>query len=130
MNFSRYKGKIGERLAEDFLRAKGFETLKRNYFTRYGEIDLVMKDKDTIVFVEVKTGKRGRFGSPVEKITKRKKKRLLMAINAYLSENHICNLPLRIDCVVIEEAQNEQVKISYIPNAFEATAEPLAQEED
>ncbi|MDZ7587521.1 MAG: YraN family protein [Patescibacteria group bacterium] len=70
--FNVAKGKQGEAAAEEFLAKKGFELLERNHRTRYGEIDLVMKDREVVVFVEVKTKTGERFGEPWEMVDERK----------------------------------------------------------
>lgn len=125
----RAKGRLGEQIAESYLLNKGYSLLARSYFTPYGELDIVMKDNETIVFVEVKYGWKGRFGAPQEWISKKKKRCMTRAIKSYLYENSLSDKPIRIDCVAIEQLENHRVKLVHIPNAFEATEELWAPEE-
>ncbi len=80
-------GKLGEELAERHLRQKGYRTLERNFRTRYGEIDLVMKDGEYLVFVEVKSRRSLVCGEPHEAIDGRKKDQLLKMAEEYLERN-------------------------------------------
>lgn len=68
-------GKEGERLAKEFLKKKGYSILQEYYRTPFGEIDIIAKEKDVLVFVEVKTRTDLTFGSPFEAVNQRKRKR-------------------------------------------------------
>ena len=74
--FNRDTGRIGEDLAGKLLQEKGYAIIKRNFRTRFGEIDLICKDGDTLVFIEVKTKRGLDFGSPEEMYTKGKAERV------------------------------------------------------
>jgi putative endonuclease len=65
-------GKLGEELAAEYLVKKGYKVIERNFSTRFGEIDLICLDKDTLVFVEVKTKNGTNFGRPEEMVNRRK----------------------------------------------------------
>lgn len=83
---SRETGAFGEALALAYLVDKGYELVRRNYRTRYGEIDLILRTGDTLVFVEVKA-RRGRgFGDPLEAVTPAKQGRVRMMAEAFLAE--------------------------------------------
>ncbi|MDP8972669.1 MAG: YraN family protein [Actinomycetota bacterium] len=73
---SRQKGNRGEDLALRYLARKGYEILERNYRTRHGEIDLVMRGERVLVFVEVKLRRGTEFGDPLEAVVPRKQTRL------------------------------------------------------
>ena len=97
-------GRQGERLAEKFLKKKGFRLLERRSRTpRWGEIDLVMEDGDTLVFVEVKTrsSAEGLFGGPLGAINRRKLRSLRKAIHYYVMREGLEGKPLRVDVVSV-----------------------------
>jgi len=95
----RETGIRGEKLARDFLKKRGYRILETNYRCPEGEIDIITKDKDSLVFIEVRTKKSLEFGSPEESITLAKKERL-KAIASHYRQTHK-DLPLlwRIDVV-------------------------------
>ena len=83
---SRETGILGESIALRYLVGKGYEVVERNYRTRHGEIDLILRDADALVFVEVKA-RRGRgFGDPLEAVTPGKQARVRLMAEAYLAE--------------------------------------------
>ena len=82
---SRETGALGESLALGYLVGKGYELVERNYRTRFGEIDLILRGEDVLVFVEVKA-RRGRgFGDPLEAVTPRKQARVRRMAEAYMA---------------------------------------------
>jgi putative endonuclease len=84
---SRKKGAAYERLAAAFLQKKGYEILKRNYYSPQGEIDLIARDGEYLVFVEVKYRADSRYGHPLETVDTRKQRRIKGAARWYLREN-------------------------------------------
>lgn len=94
-------GVIGEDLASQYLTKHGFTILERNFQKRYGEIDIIAKEKETLVFVEVKTRKGSAYGSGEESITPWKVKQLVQTAHYYRMLHP--NLPqsMRIDVIVI-----------------------------
>ena len=85
---NRQLGQNGEEIAEKFLIKQGYKILERNrHFSRYCEIDIIALDKDTLVFVEVKTRKTDICGHPLEAITKTKYKNIRTGLSLYLQEN-------------------------------------------
>jgi len=111
-------GILGEKLARDFLKKRGYRILETNYRCPHGEIDIVAKDKDSLVFVEVRAKKSLEFGSPEESITPVKKER--MKATAYYYWQTHTDLPAfwRIDVVAIELKQNgKPIRIDLIENA-------------
>jgi putative endonuclease len=79
------RGQAGEDIAAEFLGREGLAILHRNFRCRFGEIDLIARDGDTIVFVEVRMRGRGDFGGAAESITARKRGRLIKAAGFYLA---------------------------------------------
>ena len=115
-------GILGEKLAGDFLIKRGYHILETNYRCPEGEIDIVARHKDSLVFIEVRTKKSWQFGSPEESITPAKMARL-RAVAAHYGQTHN-NLPpsWRIDVVAIELDKRGQVsRIEIIENAVGET---------
>jgi len=111
-------GILGEKLAKDFLKKKGYHITETNYRSPEGEIDIIARHGDFLVFTEVRTKTSLEFGSPEESITPAKKERM-KATAAYYQQNH-SNLPplWRIDVVAIELNQKgKPSRIELIENA-------------
>ncbi len=83
---NRETGQRGEALALRYLERRGYEVLERNYRTRYGEIDLVVRRGTTLVFVEVKSRRGTAFGEPLEAVTPRKQEQVRLMAEQYLAE--------------------------------------------
>jgi len=114
----RDTGILGEKLAKDFLRKKGYHILETNYRCPEGEIDIVARQKDFLVFIEVRTKTSLEFGSPEESITPAKMARL-RATASHFRQTHD-NLPpfWRIDMVAVELDQKKKLsRIELIENA-------------
>lgn len=94
-------GKRGEYVAGQYLESLGYCLLGHNYHTRYGELDLIAQDGETIVFVEVKTRRGEAFGTPEEAITQRKRAHLCRAALAYLQERNLMDSACRFDVIGI-----------------------------
>lgn len=105
-SFNRHTGAVGENLAEKELTKKGFEILERNFSNRYGEIDIIAKDKDTLVFVEVKAKKGLEFGRPEEMITRNKLQKIQHMATVYMNGQIV---PCRIDVVAIVLSSSDQM---------------------
>jgi putative endonuclease len=109
--YNRKTGKIGESAAKEYLMKKGFEIVERNYSTRFGEIDLICKDKNILVFVEVKTKKGMDFGTPEEMFTRKKYNRVKRMATIYLDGKEV---PCRIDMVAVElDSDNQSVEVRH-----------------
>lgn len=101
-------GNYGETLACEFLSSHGFKILERNFRIRGGEIDIVAKDSDEIVFVEVKTRFTHEYGPPEESITPGKINFLIRAAQFYLLKNNQINEKYRIDAVTVDFAESKE----------------------
>ena len=110
-------GKSGEDLAVDFLKKKNFEILERNYRFGHKEIDIIGKDKNTVVFIEVKTGRSKIFGSPLEWVNLRKQKRMVEVAQDYIQKNNFTDFDFRFDVVAITIEKGKR-EIEHIENAF------------
>jgi len=114
----RDTGILGERLARDFLQNKGYHITETNFRCSYGEIDIIARDKDCLVFVEVRTKKSFSFGTPEESITPAKKARLRATASHYLQTHDDLPQQWRIDFVAVElNSRNEPSRIELIENA-------------
>jgi putative endonuclease len=94
-------GTWGEDLAIQVLKKQGYQFIERNYSLREGEIDLIMQDGETIVFVEVKTRTSNAFGSPEDSLNQTKFKRIETAGRTYLLERKLEEVDWRIDLIAI-----------------------------
>ena len=102
-----------EQVACQYLQRRGLRLLARNHRCRHGEIDLVMRDADTLVFVEVRYRRSQRFGSAAESVDAHKQRRLAAAAGHYL-QSHPSPLPCRFDVLAI----GADDCIDWIRNAF------------
>lgn len=101
MDPRRLFGNSAERQAEWFLRDKGLDILARQYTTRFGEIDLIARDGDEIVFVEVKARHSDAFGAPEESVTLSKLAKIAAVGQQFMKTRNIENYPFRIDIIAI-----------------------------
>lgn len=111
-------GKSGEEAATRFLIHRGYKILARNYKTSLGEIDIVARDKDSLVFIEVKARRSDRFGMPCEAVSKFKQRQISKAALLYLKEKNLLNQNARFDIVSILYSRDEP-KLDLIKDAFE-----------
>ncbi|MBE5802536.1 MAG: YraN family protein [Clostridiales bacterium] len=107
------KGVLGEDAARKYLESKGMVLLNKRYHSPYGEIDLVMRDGNQLVMVEVKTRERASYEESAYAITPAKQKRLCLTARCYMAE-YAADAPIRFDAVLITRSG-----ILHIPNAFE-----------
>jgi putative endonuclease len=116
--WNRLLGDRGERAAARFLRRRGLRVLARGYRTRHGEIDLIARDGDTLVFIEVKSRRRG---VPAEAVTEEKQRRITLAALHFLRKHGLLEVRCRFDIVAIVWPDDRgEPQIEHIPNAFEA----------
>ena len=111
-------GREGEALAANFLQQKGYEIVDRNWHYGPKEIDIVAREGDTMVFVEVKTRSTLAFELPQEAVTKKKMKNLVEAADAYMIQNNI-DLEGRFDIVAVLNGNPPKV-IEHLEGAWQA----------
>jgi putative endonuclease len=104
----------GENEAEKFLRNKNYIILQRNVLLANGEIDIIAKDKNTLVFVEVKTRRSKKFGEPYEAVNPEKQKRLHKLALQFINSLKLRNINYRIDIISIILTPNTTPKIKHI----------------
>ncbi len=116
----RDTGILGEKLAKDFLKKRGYRILETNYRCPKGEIDIIARHKDSLVFIEVRTKTSLEFGSPEESITPAKKERMRATAYHYRQTHNNLSPLWRIDVVAVELNQKgEQSRIELIENAVD-----------
>ena len=116
---SQILGKTGENLAVSELTTRGYAILDRRYRTRFGEIDIVARDGDTIVFVEVKARATAEFGPAAEAVTPLKQRRLASMAVDYLARHRLTESPCRFDVVAIDDALSDDPAITLYAGAFD-----------
>ncbi len=114
------KGTYGEDLAVKLLTEKGYTIIERNYRFGHGEIDIVAKENETLVFVEVKYRNNLEFGPPELAVTKAKQKQVRKIAELFIYDNDgkIDFEEARIDVIAILKLPNEDPQINHIENAF------------
>lgn len=106
----------GERIAALYLRNQGFKILECNFRKGYGELDIIATDKDTLVFIEVKTRTSSKYGNPLEAITFWKLKSLIKTAQYYKMTHQKLPDRLRIDAVSVTLIAGQIKKIEHIKN--------------
>lgn len=118
---SRKSGTYWEKAAESYLRTQGLRLLQRNFSSRFGEIDLVMMDGQTVVFVEVKYRKSNQHGSGADAVTFHKQEKISRTAAWYLAKNpHRADSVCRFDVVSIDPEKSDH-GIDWIKSAFYST---------
>ncbi len=116
---NKEKGNLGEEIAADFLERLGYTIVERNYeYGQVGEIDIVARDEDVLVFCEVKTRTNDRYGDPEYAVTRRKQQQVRYLAKAYLYQRGIDEQEVRFDVVAIR-FDGSGAKIDYFKSAFD-----------
>ena len=111
-------GKIGEDLAVQYLEGLGYTIVERNYRLRIGEIDIIARDGEYLVFVEVKTRRNSRFGSPFDAVDFRKQQQISKVARMYLTQQGGEDVAVRFDVVAVH-LDGRSPGIELLKNAFE-----------
>ena len=115
MSEKRKIGNLGEQEVVTYLKTKGYKILARNFLKPYGEVDIIAMKDDIVCFIEVKTRKNTRYGTPREAVNYYKQQRIIKASQAYMIENKLTDYLMRFD---VAEVLVESRKINLIENAF------------
>ncbi len=121
MNRTQRIGKLGEDKACRYLKRRRFEILERNYWAQSGEIDIIARDREELVFVEVKTRSGQQFGLPSDAVNDKKKRHMIDAARYYIHQKQLYNLPARFDVIEIMIPPNgifSFASVNHIKNAF------------
>lgn len=117
---SYLRGRWAEQAALEYLQTKNIKLLEKNFRSSFGEIDLIMQDKNIILFVEVRYRSNNYFHTALESVSRQKCERIIITSNHYLSQNRLAS---QMDCrfdVVTLSGQQESLSIEWIKNAFQA----------
>lgn len=111
-------GKKGEKLAQDFLKSKGYRILEANYRSSIGELDIVAENKNRLAFVEVRTRSSAEYGTPEESITEIKKEKLVSLCMEYIN-THDISREWHLDLVAVElNQEGKLVRLEHIPDVL------------
>lgn len=111
-------GREGERLAEAYLRRLGLIVFARRYATPMGEIDLIARDKDTIVFVEVKCRADDKWTEPQHAVNAAKQRKMAKAARFFLNDRRLFDKPCRFDVIAIVAPPAGEPQINHFADAF------------
>ncbi|MCF8095802.1 MAG: YraN family protein [Desulfobacteraceae bacterium] len=114
---SKQFGRLGESLAVGHLKKNGYRILARNYRNRFGEIDIIARHREVIVFVEVKARSTINFGPSKAAVDRNKQKRISMIALGYLKQTRSTDAKARFDVVCVDTDSNRP-RVEIIPNAF------------
>lgn len=109
-------GNEGENTAQNFLIRQGYSILERNFRSRFGELDIIAREKNQIVFVEVKTRSSSLYGHGVEAIGAKKLRGLIATAHMYLSSHRLSNFSYRFDAIEVGIQTNQEPIINHIKN--------------
>jgi putative endonuclease len=113
----------GEEIAAGYLARRGYRILERNFRTRMGEIDVIARDGDVLVFVEVKARRTDAFGGASSSVDRKKRVRLAKLARAYLHRRGWADRPCRFDLVTIRGGDGMEPSVDLLQNAFDAEEE-------
>jgi putative endonuclease len=113
-------GKLGENLACTALQARGYAIIARRYRTKVGEIDIVARDGDTTVFVEVKSRAGDEFGGAAAAVTIWKQRKVALMALDFLGRHRLEDRPCRFDVVTVEIVAGQAPRVEIYPNAFDS----------
>jgi putative endonuclease len=111
-------GVQGEEIAARYLLSKKYEIVQRNYRCRYGEIDIIARKKNVLVFVEVKTRRNYAFGSPLEAVSLKKQRSISSVAQLYIQHEQLSGSAARFDVIAVL-LNSSCPEIEHIENAFE-----------
>ena len=117
--YNKAIGAYGETIARDFLTTNGYKILDMNYRNRCGEIDIICKNNNIIIFCEIKSRYTDTFGSPIESITSYKQKQIIKLSEIYLLYKKYQNYNVRYDVIeIIFNNKNASFKLNHLKDAF------------
>ena len=113
-------GKKGEKAAESFLKKRGYRTIKKNYRTKVGEIDLIAEHNNVLVFIEVKSRTNAALEHPFMAVTPRKQKKIAQTASCFLVQNKVGDREIRFDVVSILPGNEnpDSLKVEVLQDAF------------
>lgn len=118
-------GRAAEVAAEEHLCRKGYRILDRNVRYPNGELDIVARDRETVVFVEVKARRSHEFGGASYAVTRQKERRLIQLAAQYVGQHHLQDCPCRFDVILLQGGAQSSCTLDHIENAFEVAGNDL-----
>ena len=115
---NKVKGNQGEEVVNKYLEKNGCEVLARNFYCRFGEIDIVFKEKEEVIFAEIKTRTGIKYGFPAESVTYFKKKHILNTAKYFLYINKLFEKNVRFDVIEVYLRKNQIPLINHIKSVF------------
>ena len=112
-------GRLGEDLACDELARRGYTILERRYRTRFGELDIVARDGEVLVFVEVRARSSCSFGTPFESVTWKKQHRVSRMATSYLYAKRLVNVRCRFDVAAVSPDASGTLRVQLVRAAFD-----------
>lgn len=112
-------GKLGEKLAENYLRDNGYKIIEKNFRSKFGEIDLIVFKDNILSFVEVKTRKSMKYGLPVEAVNYIKQKHIYLTSEYYVLKNNVKNKEITLDVIEVYFNNEKDYKINHLKRAIE-----------
>ncbi len=119
MGLTQFSGTLGENAAVKLLKKKGYEILERNFRKKYGELDIIAKKDDLVVFVEVKLRSSKDFGTAAEAVTFKKQQRIIRTAKAYIVQ-HSLDCAFRFDVIEVYHKGLTITEVNHIESAFYA----------
>ena len=120
-SYNKDIGSFGEALARDYLISKGYKILNMNFINKFGEIDIICKKNNLLIFCEIKSRYSNSFGSPIESITCYKQKQIIKLSELYLISKKYYNFNVRYDIIeVIFNTITSSHIINHVQDAFRA----------
>ena len=118
MEFNKIKGNIGEKIAANFLQENNIKIIETNFRNKIGEIDIIAKEGEIFLFIEVKTRGSAKFGMPREAINFSKIRKIKNTAISFLKYNHLIDkVSVRFDCIEILGDLNDY-QINHLKNIF------------
>jgi putative endonuclease len=118
-NLRQLLGQKGEKQAARYLKQKGYKVVTANYRCKYGEIDLIARDSDILIFIEVKTRTSTDFGGPAAAVDYRKQQQISKVAHHYLITHHNDDVNARFDVISILSPRGQKAEIEHICDAFD-----------
>ena len=111
-------GVQGEKIAQQYLIQKGYKIIDKNFYCRFGEIDIIAKYNEELIFVEVKTRKQIRYGNAAESVTKIKQNHIYKASEMYVYLHNLYNVPISLDVIEVYLFDDKENRVEHIKNAI------------
>ena len=117
-NENKKTGADGEKIAQQYLEKEGYEIIDKNFYCRFGEIDIIAKRGEEIVFVEVKTRKQSKYGEPAESVTKCKQNNIYKVAEFYTYFYQLYDTPMSLDVSEVYIFDDGETRVAHIKNAI------------